>query len=105
MQGIRVCQSYKNIFTRNNWVDKNGKKFKYTKEELQFHRKYNLALLIEHYSTILARKRISFGLIDFNPKYRDCAKCGEKTQITFPENYSSAPEKVYCEKCYRQEVG
>ncbi len=85
-------------------IDKNGKKFRYTKEELEFHRKYNLALPTEHYSTILARKRIALGPIDFNPKYRNCTKCGQKTQVTFPEDHLDAPEKVWCEKCYNQEV-
>jgi len=84
---------------------KNNKKFKYTKEELEFHRKYNLALPTEHYSAILARKRIALGPIDFNPKYRNCTKCGEKTQVTFPEDHPDAPKEVYCEKCYNEEVG
>jgi hypothetical protein len=83
---------------------KNNKKFKYTKEELEFHRKYNLALPTEHYSAILARKRIALGPIDFNPKYRNCTKCGEKTQVTFPEDHPDAPLRVYCEKCYNEEV-
>jgi hypothetical protein len=86
-------------------IDKNGKKFRYTKEELAFHRKYNLALPVEHYSTILARKRIALGPIDFNTKYRNCTKCGEKTQVTFPENHPDAPTKIYCEKCYNEEIG
>ncbi len=85
-------------------IDKNGKKFRYTKEELEFHRKYNLALPTEHYASILAEKRIALGPIDFNPKYRDCTKCGQKTQVTFPKDYPNAPEKVWCEKCYNQEV-
>ena len=86
-------------------IDKNGKKFRYTKEELEFHRKYNLALPTEHYASILAEKRIALGPIDFNPKYRNCTKCGQETQVTFPEDYPGAPERVWCEKCYNQEVG
>jgi hypothetical protein len=90
------------ILTKVIIDEKNNKKFKYTKEELEFHRKYNLALPTEHYSAILARKRIALGPIDFNPKYRNCAKCNEKTQVTFPENHPDAPLKVYCEKCYNE---
>ncbi len=85
-------------------VDKNEKRFRYTKEELAFHRKHNLALPIEHYSTMLARKRISIGPIDFNSKYRNCAKCGNKTQVTFPGDHPNAPIKVYCEQCYNKEI-
>lgn len=85
-------------------IDKNDKKFRYTKEELEFHRKYNLALPREHYSTILARKRISLGPVDFNIKYRNCTKCNQKTQVTFPEDHPDAPFKVYCEKCYNEAV-
>jgi len=85
-------------------VDRNGKKFRYTKEELEFHRKYNLALPTEHYSTVLAKKRISLGPIDFKPKYRHCAECGKKVQATFPKDYPGAPKKVYCEECYNREV-
>ena len=85
-------------------IDKNGKKFRYTKEELKFHRQYNLALPTEHYSTVLARKRVALGPIDFTPRYRHCAKCGKKVQVTFPKDYPGAPKRVYCEECYNREV-
>lgn len=83
---------------------KNDKKFKYTREELEFHRKHNLALPIEHYSAILARKRIELGPIDFSIKTRKCSKCKQETQVTFPENHPDAPENIWCEKCYNQEI-
>lgn len=83
---------------------KNNKKFRYTKKELGFHRQYNLALPIEHYSIRLARKRIEMGPIDFNIKTRRCSRCGEKTQVSFPENHPDAPRIVYCEKCYNEAV-
>ena len=92
------------ILTKVIIDEKNNKKFRYTKEELEFHRKYNLALPTEHYSAILARKRIALGPIDFNSKYRSCAKCDKKTQVTFPEDHPDAPIKVYCEECYNREV-
>jgi len=85
-------------------IDKNGKKFRYTKEELDFHREHKLVLPVEHYSVSLARKRISLGPIDFDLKYRNCTKCGEKAQVTFPKEHPDAPIKVYCEKCYNKEV-
>ena len=93
------------ILTKAIVDKKNNKKFKYTKEELEFHRKYNLALPSEHYSAILARKRIALGPIVFNPEYRNCAKCGEKTQVTFPVDHPDAPKEVYCEKCYNKTIG
>ena len=78
----------------------NNKKFRYTKEQLEFHIKYNLALPTEHYSAVLARKRIALGPIDFNLKYRNCTKCNQKTQVTFPTDHPDVPVKIYCEKCY-----
>ena len=84
--------------------EKNNKKFRYTKKELDFHRQHNLALPTEHYSVRLARKRIEVGPIDFNTKTRMCSRCGVKTQVTFPENHQDAPKIVYCEKCYNSEV-
>ena len=83
---------------------KNNKKFRYIKKELDFHRQYNLALPIEHYSAHLARKRIETGPIDFNIKFRPCAKCGQKTQVSFPADHPDAPKIVYCEKCYNEAI-
>ncbi|MCA9364000.1 hypothetical protein KC727_02165 [Candidatus Kaiserbacteria bacterium] len=87
------------IFDREN-----NKQFRYTKQELDFHRQYNLALPIEHYSVHLARRRIDLGPIDFNIKGRECSKCGKATQVTIPENHPSAPKIVYCESCYNAEI-
>jgi hypothetical protein len=84
--------------------EETGKKFRYTKEQLEFHRKYNLALPTEHYSTVLARKRIALGPIDFDIRYRNCCKCKKETQVTFPENHPDAPTKIYCEKCYNKAI-
>ncbi len=82
----------------------NDKKFRYTKEQLKFHRKHNLALPTEHYAAVLARKRIALGPLDFSIKYRNCIWCGKETQVTFPEDHPDAPKEVYCEKCYNQKV-
>lgn len=84
--------------------EKNNRKFRYTKKELDFHRQHDLALPTEHYSVRLARKRIEVGPIDFGIKTRSCSRCGEETQVSFPKDHLNAPKIVYCEKCYNSEI-
>lgn len=92
------------ILTKVILDEKSGKKFRYTKSELDFHRRYNLALPTEYYMSGLERKRYELGPISFGYRFRLCAGCGEETQTSIPEDYPSAPEKVYCEQCYNREV-
>ena len=84
--------------------EKNKKKFRYTRKELDFHRQHNLALPTEHYGVNLARKRMETGPIDFDVKMRACAKCGKETQVTIPEGNPNAPKIIYCERCYNNAV-
>ena len=92
------------ILTKIIVDEKNRKKFRYIKKELDFHRKHNLALPIEYYMVGLERKRHAIGPISFGLRTRACAKCGETTPATMAEDYPGAPEKVYCESCYNAEV-
>lgn len=92
------------ILTKIIVDEKNGKKFRYIKKELDFHRQYNLALPTEYYTIGLERKRRAIGPISFGLRTRVCAKCGETTPATMAEDYPGAPEKVYCESCYNTEV-
>jgi len=80
---------------------KNGKKFFYTKNELNFYRTNNLPLPQEHYTARLAEKRHRFGTIALELYDRTCAKCGKKIESSYAPD---RPETVYCQKCYQNEV-
>lgn len=76
-----------------------GKPFIITKPELEFYRKKNLPLPNRHpYQRLMERwaMKTPFRLWKY-----PCAKCGQEMHTSY------APElklKVYCEKCYLQEV-
>ena len=76
-----------------------GKPFMITKTELEFYRKKNLPLPTKHpYQRLMERwaMKTPFRLWKY-----PCAKCGQEMYTSY------APElklKVYCEKCYLQEV-
>jgi len=80
---------------------KNNKKFRYIKAELDFHRRNNLCLPLEHPSVRLTKIRKMLGPITLNFYGRDCAKCGKKMQSVYP---AGEPAKVYCEECYLKAV-
>ena len=80
---------------------KNNKKFRYTKMELDFYRRNNLPLPLEHYSVRLANLRKKFGSIVLNFYERNCDKCKKAIEST----YTPEDERiVYCEECYKQEI-
>ena len=80
---------------------KNNKNFRYTKPELELHRKYNMPLPTEHFSARLKQKREKFGSIVLTFYERICPKCSKKFQTVYkPED----PRIVYCEQCYLQAV-
>ena len=81
--------------------EKNNKKFRYIKAELDFYRKNNLPLPLEHPSARLTEGRKKLGPITLNFYPRDCAKCGKKMQSVYQSN---EPRLVYCEECYLKEV-
>lgn len=81
---------------------KNNKKFRYTKMELEFCRRHNIPLPTEHYSVRLAEKRGRFGSIALNLYKRTCPKCGKIMQSSYAPD---RPEIVYCEPCYQKEIG
>lgn len=80
---------------------KNNKKFRYIKAELDFYRKNNLPLALEHPSVRLTEGRKKLGPIALKFYPRGCAKCGKKMQSVYP---AGEPAKVYCEECYLKEV-
>jgi len=76
-----------------------GKPFKIIKAELEFYRRKNLPLPTKHpYQRILER----WAMKELFRLWKDlCVKCGQEMYTSY------APElklKVYCEKCYLQEV-
>ncbi|MDD5146828.1 MAG: hypothetical protein PHN39_03790 [Candidatus Pacebacteria bacterium] len=77
------------------------KKFRYIKEELEFHRRYNLALPLEHPSVRLAQKRKMFGSLVLKLYKRDCTNCQKGIESIYPPG---EPKNVYCEECYLKEV-
>src|SRR3989344_5698759 len=84
------------IFDREN-----NKKFRYTKVELDLHRKYNMPLPREHFSPRLKEKRDKFGSIVLEFFERVCPKCGARFQTVYAP---SDPRIVYCESCYLREI-
>lgn len=81
--------------------EKHNKKFRITKFELVFYRKYGLPLPRVHPLVRMQEWRKSLDLrLNFYP--RKCAKCGKEITSTYaldrPEN------NIYCEACYRSEV-
>ncbi|MCX6788996.1 MAG: hypothetical protein NTZ42_00070, partial [Candidatus Gribaldobacteria bacterium] len=89
---IETAQDDKVIFDQ-----KNNKKFRYIKAELDFHRRHNLPLPLEHPSVRLTDGRKKLGPVTLKFYNRDCAKCGQKMQSVYP---AGEPVKVYCEACY-----
>ena len=78
-----------------------NKKFRYTKAELDFHRKHKIALPTKHFTVRLKEKRDKFGSIVLEFFERICPKCGKKFQAVYkPED----PRIVYCEQCYLKEI-
>jgi len=80
---------------------KNNKKFRYIRAELDFHRKNNLSLPLEHPSIRLTQGRKKLGPIALHFYERNCSKCSKAMQSVYP---SSDPRTVYCEDCYLKEV-
>ena len=80
---------------------KNNKKFRYIKAELDFCRRHNLSLPLEHPSVRLTEGRKKLGPITLKFYPRGCAKCGKKMQSVYQPN---KPQFVYCEECYLKEV-
>lgn len=75
------------------------KLFKITAQELKFYRNQHVPLprkcfAQRHFERFLKRNPRKFWK-------RNCAKCGEEIQTTYPPN---RPEIVYCETCYLQTV-
>jgi hypothetical protein len=81
---------------------KNKKHFRYTKQELQFYKKYGVPLPREHPTVRMSKWRKEFGLVVRYYK-RKCPKCGIMMETTYgPER----PEKnIWCEACYLKEIG
>ncbi|HBB02500.1 MAG: hypothetical protein US89_C0004G0112 [Candidatus Peregrinibacteria bacterium GW2011_GWF2_38_29] len=77
-----------------------GKNYKITSQELEFYKKSNLPI---PHSCYLCRHKTRMA--KKNPRKlweKSCAKCGIKTQTTYPpEN----PSPILCEKCYLEHVG
>ncbi|MFA6550674.1 MAG: hypothetical protein WCT36_04970, partial [Candidatus Gracilibacteria bacterium] len=76
------------------------KNYKITSQELEFYKKLNLPI---PHSCYLCRHKTRMA--KKNPRKlweKSCAKCGIKTQTTYPpEN----PSPILCEKCYLEHVG
>lgn len=71
------------------------KPFKITQPELAFYKKMNLPLPRKHYQ-IRHSDRMNLRP-PYNLWQKPCSLCGEKTYTTYSP---SRPEKIYCEKCY-----
>ena len=85
-----------------NWAivcEESGKPFKIIDQELAFYRNFNLPIPHRHPDV---RYRDREGLRNPRKMYtKPCIKCGSDMQTTYaPER----EEKVYCEKCYLDEV-
>ncbi len=76
-----------------------GKNYKIQKSELAFYKKLSLPIPRKCANCrYLERKKLRNPRILHN---RTCDKCGVDIQTTFAPD---RPEKIYCEKCYLQEV-
>jgi hypothetical protein len=76
-----------------------GKNYRIQKEELRFHRKMNLPV-----PRLCPDERHKQRMALRNPRKlfeRKCDQCGVKIQTTFAPD---RPEKVFCEKCYLNEI-
>jgi len=76
-----------------------GKPFKITKQELEFYREQNLPLPRRHWL-----ERYKARLSKRTPRRfwdRKCDKCAKKMQTSYSPD---RPEKIYCEKCYLEEM-
>ena len=81
--------------------EKNNKKFRLVKQELDFYRKFNLPLPREHPNARMASFRRSFPIkMEFFT--RVCPKCGIKFTSTYAPNRQE--KNIYCEQCYLKEV-
>ena len=81
---------------------KNKKHFRILKQELQFHRKHEVALPREHPSVRMTKWRDGFNLVVRFYK-RKCAKCGKEIETTYAPD---RPEKnIWCDACYLKEIG
>ena len=82
--------------------EKTGKPFRIIKKELGFYRRYQLSL-----PTIHPVQRILDRFQNVNP-YKlwpaTCAKCHKEIYTSYPPE-KQKELKIYCEKCYLEEVG
>ncbi|MEK7616368.1 MAG: hypothetical protein AAB420_04145 [Patescibacteria group bacterium] len=79
----------------------NNKKFRFTNQELQFYRRFNIPLPQIHPSVRLENYRRKFGPVILKFFERECMKCGKQIQSVYP---TDDPKIVYCERCYQQEI-
>ena len=80
--------------------EKNNKKFRYIKPELEFYRTHGIAPPREHPSIRMDRWRDSFEVVTRTFRH-SCLSCGVEVETMY------APDddvRVYCEKCYQKEV-
>ncbi len=89
-----------NILGRAIICEKTGRPFKVIKSELEFYRKLKFPIPTIH---PLERMKKTFNYLGNNLKYNGiCKKCGIELETIYKE--SEGWEKLYCEKCYQQEV-
>ncbi|OGF91220.1 hypothetical protein A3H65_03970 [Candidatus Giovannonibacteria bacterium RIFCSPLOWO2_02_FULL_45_14] len=105
VDSLEVPKNIKNI--KDDILEKvifdacNKKKFRFTKNELEFRRKFGLALPIEHFTARLKEKRDKFGSVVLRFYERVCPKCRIKFEAVYrPDD----PRIVYCEPCYLKEI-
>ncbi len=83
-------------------VDKNGKRFRYLRQELEFYRTHHIPLPREHPSLRMAKWMADF-VIRLRFYERMCGKCGKNITTSYPPD---APEKnIWCESCYLSYIG
>lgn len=82
--------------------DKNKKKFRFIKQEVDFYRKYNIPLPRENPASRMTSWRKDFGLV-VNFYKRNCTHCGKEVETSYASN---RPEKnIWCEACYLSAIG
>lgn len=79
--------------------EETGRPFMILRNELEFYRRFKLPLPVVH---PLVRMKNTFMYLGNNMAYKGtCAKCGIKLKTIYKEKEGW---KLYCEKCYKQEV-
>lgn len=78
-----------------------GKRFRYIRKELDFCRRFGLALPEVHPNVRLEKLRKKYGSIALEFYDRPCMKCGKNMQSVYAPDRK---EIVYCESCYNAEV-